>query len=467
MRESTLVIGGAKSGVGKTSVTLAIIAALRSRGLAIQSFKVGPDFLDPTYLSRASGRPCYNLDGWMMGIAAVRRCFASHAPGADLSVVEGAMGLFDGADPQSGEGSTAEIAGLLGAPVLLVVDVQGMSRSIAALIKGYAEFDSNVRIVGVILNRVGSPKHAAWLEESLRAYSLPPVVGVIPMGALPTLPHRQLGLVTADDSTLPQTALSQLAAAAEAYLKLDVILAARSGTMAAVHSVDPEPCRHHLRVGVARDRAFHFYYQDNLDALATRAELIELSPLIDEGLPSELDLLYLGGGYPEQHAAELSANKPMREAVRTFADGGGAIYAECGGLLYLAHSLQCIDGSEHAMVGVIPVRSRMTSRRVALGYVEVSLLTPTLLGPVGTAIRGHEFHYSKLDSMPEALPPTWSHAYRLQRRRTTANEKVGFVRGNLLASYVHAHLASRLDVLDHLLWRCSRARPRHQLGISP
>jgi cobyrinic acid a,c-diamide synthase len=467
MRGSTLVVGGARSGVGKTSVTLALVAALRRQGVAIQTFKVGPDFLDPTYLGRAAGRPCYNLDGWMMGSAAVRSSFASHAPSADLSVVEGAMGLFDGADPHNGEGSTAEIAMLLRAPVLLVVDAQGMSRSIAALVKGYTNFDPGVRIVGVILNRVGSARHAAWLEESLRAHSLPPVVGAIPTGALPSLPHRHLGLTTADDSTLPQAVLAQLAEAAKAHLKIDVILslAEQAGATEVADSGVPEPGLARPRVGVARDRAFHFYYQDNLDALAARAELIEFSPLADEGLPDRLDLLYLGGGYPELHATELAANKPMHAAVRCYAEQGRAIYAECGGLLYLAQSLQCLDGSSHEMAGLIPARARMQSRRAALGYVEASLIAPALLGPAGAAIRGHEFHYSTLDCEPEVLPSTWSRAYRLQRRRTAAVEEEGFARGNLLASYVHAHFATRSDVIDHLLRRCSRART--QQGIAP
>ena len=313
----------------------------------------------------------------------------------------------------------------------------------------------------------GSPRHASWLEESLRAHLLPPVVGAIPTGALPALPHRHLGLTSADDNTLPQAVLAQLAEAAKAYLKIDVILslAEQAGTTEVPDSGVPEPRLARPRVGVARDRAFHFYYQDNSDAPAARADLIEFSPLVDERLPDRLDLLYLGGGYPELHATELAANKPMRKAVRTFADQGGAIYAECGGLLYLAHSLQCLDGSNHEMVGLLPARVRMTSRRAALGYVEASPIAPALLGPAGAAIRGHEFHYSTLDCEPEVLPSSWSRAYRLQRRRTAAVEEEGFMRGNLFASYVHAHFATRSDVLDHLLRRCSRARTEQ--GITP
>lgn len=450
----TIVVGGTQSGVGKTSITLALIAAFRRRGLAVQPFKVGPDFLDPTHLGRAAGRPCYNLDGWMMGAEAVRSSFVRHSAGADLCIVEGGMGLFDGADARGPAGSTAEVAAWLGAPVVLVVDAHGMSRSLAALVKGFAEFDPSVRLGGVLLNRIGSPRHAALLANSLDGARLPRVMGGFTAGALPALASRHLGLVTADESTLPEPALQSLADAAESCCDLGALLAlAEQAHPLTVAPGGGAPAPRRVRIGVARDRAFHFYYADNLEALEARgAELVEFSPLDDACLPEEVDLLYFGGGYPEACAAKLAANHAMRAAVRRHAAEGRPLYAECGGLMYLGQALELPDGSAHAMAGVLPFRSAMRTRRVALGYVEAELLRPCLLGPPGTRVRGHEFHYSEL-LLAEAPAAPWSAVYRVEPRRGDARLE-GYLRGDLLASYVHVHFASRPEVVDHIIGRC-------------
>lgn len=447
MRLPRLVVAGTQSGVGKTSVAVGLVRLLRERGLRVQAFKVGPDYLDPTHLALASGRRCYNLDGWMMGESYVRELFGHAGEDADIAVIEGVMGLFDGAAADSAEGSTAEIARWLGAPVLLVVDAHGMGRSLAAAVHGYAAFDPQIRLAGVVANRCGSARHAEGLAEALRSAGLPPLLGAVHRGALPELPSRHLGLVTAAAGQVP---LERLAAALAPELSLEAILQAACGAdpipAAAPPAGEPGPPR---RLGVARDEAFHFYYADTLEALERAGcELISFSPIRDEALPSALDGIYLGGGYPEEHAEALAANVPMLETIRRFAAGGGVVYAECGGLMYATQGIQTLDGQRHALLGLVPAWTQMYSRRQSLGYVEVTLTRDCLWGPPGARLRGHEFHYSGL-----LAPPDWPAAYAVRYRRTRAEVPEGFQSGAVLASYLHLHAASRPQAVA---WFCRR-----------
>ncbi|HOD80508.1 MAG: Cobyrinic acid A,C-diamide synthase [Planctomycetes bacterium ADurb.Bin126] len=464
-RVPTILLGGTASGVGKTSLTLGIVRAMRRRGMRVQTFKVGPDFLDPTYLAAASGRTCYNLDGWMTGRDYVRGLFARACGDADLAVIEGVMGLFDGAEADSLEGSSAQVAAWLDSPVLLVANAHGASRSLAAAVRGFASFEPSVRVAGVIANRCGSDRHVEGLRTSLQAASCPPLVGAIPRDALPALQHRHLGLLTADSDTLTEQTLEALADAAERWVELDAVMAlARTGRNHQDHEDHEDRKgrdRDHkdqtrCRIGVARDRAFHFYYPDNLEALrAAGAELAEFSPLTDRELPEGVDGLYFGGGYPEVHAAELAANAPMRTAVREFADRGGCIYAECGGLIYLGRTLRGLDGASHQMAGVLPVVTRMLERLRTLGYVEVELAADAAWGAAGQRLRGHEFHYSEIES-DELAGGGWERAYRLNRRRGGVERSEGFQRGRVLASYVHLHWASRPEAAGRLVDACGR-----------
>lgn len=454
-----IVIAGVSSGVGKTSVTLAVVSALRKKGLRVQTFKVGPDYLDPTYLRIASGLPCYNLDGWMAGTDYMHRLFEEKAAQADIAVIEGVMGLFDGSDPVSPEGSTAEAARLLDSPVILVVNTHGMARSVAALVKGYSEFDSRVSVAGVIANQCGSERHGSWMAESLRACGLPPVVAAIPRGAFPELSSRHLGLVTADNGNLTGDILEALATAFERHGSLDEILhiaGTDTDIFGHVRSDSETPIDQQLsnqvdstgiRLGVAFDEAFHFYYPDNLESLhAAGFELVKFSPLTDNSLPEPLDALYFGGGYPETHAAVLSGNRTMLESVRRFAHSGKPIYAECGGLMFLAQGIELLDGVKYPMVGVLPEWTRMLPRRRSLGYVEVSFSEDSLFGQVGETLRGHEFHYSELIGDP-AANGDWKRVYSLKRRRNDEDAAEGFQCGNILASYVHAHFACRPEAV--------------------
>jgi cobyrinic acid a,c-diamide synthase len=451
-----IVIAGVSSGVGKTSVTLALVSALKKRGLRVQTFKVGPDYLDPTYLRVASGRPCYNLDGWMAGTDYVAKLFSEKSAQADIAIVEGVMGLFDGSDPVGTDGSTAEIARVLNAPVILVVNVHGMSGSVAALVKGYAEFDSRVTVAGVVANRSGSERHGSWIAESLSANGLPPAVAAIPRGAFPELSSRHLGLVSADSRNLTDGILDALAEAMECHGSVDEILRLAGAESQSAYRVFGEGWGedlfakrsspiHGLSLGVAFDEAFHFYYPDNLEALESAGfELVYFSPLRDQCLPERLDALYIGGGYPETHAANLSANHAMLESVREFAESGKPLYAECGGLMYLAQGIELLDGERHEMVGLLPQWTRMLARLRTLGYVEVSFSEDSLFGKAGERLRGHEFHYSELVGDP-ACNGNWRHVYSLKRRRNAEVTPEGFQSGTILASYVHAHFASRPD----------------------
>jgi cobyrinic acid a,c-diamide synthase len=457
-----IVIAGTNSGVGKTSVTLALVGALRRRGLRVQTFKVGPDFLDPTYLTLASGRPCYNLDGWMTNKGYVRNLFFEKAASADVAVVEGVMGLFDGSDPVDSSGSTGEIAAWLDAPVLLVVNAHGVARSLAALVKGYAEFDPGLTIAGIVANHCGSERHGDWLKESLDAFGLPRAVATVPRGAFPELPSRHLGLVTADARNVPEQLLEALAVALERHGRLDEILGmARSAPDVLKPSgtrEGPENAKR-LRLGLAYDAAFHFYYQDNLEALEEHGcEIVPFSPLQDRGLPEGTDGLYFGGGYPEEYAESLAGNTTMLESVRRFAGDGKPVYAECGGLMYLAQGIECRDAGRHALVGLLPQWTRMLDRRKALSYVEVTLTRDSLLGRQGESLRGHEFHYSELFGEPTD-EGKWSHPYSVKRRRSDASELEGFQRGRTVASYVHAHFASRPGAVEHFVAACG-AEPR-------
>ena len=455
-----VIIAGTNSGVGKTSVALALVCALKRRGLRVQPFKVGPDYLDPTYLSLAAGRPCYNLDGWMTGRGYVERLFVTRTGTADIAVIEGVMGLFDGSDPVHPEGSTAEIATWLDCPVILVINAHGLSRSVAALVKGYSTFEPQLKIAGVIANQCGSERHAAWLDESLNAFGLPRLVAAIPRGAFAELPRRHLGLVTASTGNLSRNVLDLLAAALENHGSVEDVL--RIASSAPNLSFAPpkeeiKPVGRPVRLGIARDAAFHFYYPDNLEALTgTGSELVEFSPINDPTVPEALDSLYIGGGYPEEHSAALSENKTMLDSIRRFANEGKPVYAECGGLMYLSQGIESRNGERFPLVGLLPSWTRMLERLKSLGYVEVTLTRESLLGANGWTLRGHEFHYSDLLNDPTE-DGQWSAAYRMKRRRTEKAVTEGFQRGRVLASYVHTHFASRPGSVEHFVSICRSA----------
>lgn len=424
-----IVLAAPHSGSGKTTVASLLCLALRRRGLRVQPFKLGPDYLDPTHLSRAAGREARNLDSFLLPAGRLRELFARAAAQADISVLEGVMGLYDGRDPLSDEHSTADLARLLDTAVVLVIDAGGMARTVAALAAGLRDFGQGTRVAGVILNRVGSERHAALCEAALAQVGLP-VLGFVTRDEALHLPSRHLGLLSAEQASWDEDA----ALHAARHLRLDALLeAAQAPALPVPPGVAPAQPR--TRIAYAHDEAFHFYYPDALEELRLAgAELLPFSPLRDAEVPAGADGLLFGGGYPEAHAAELAANAAMRRSVVTFAASGRPVVAECGGLMYLAETLEDQTGGLHEMCGVIPYRTRMQGR-LTLGYRDAVALQDSPLAAAGSALRGHEFHFSALTH-----PPTCP-AYRWTAHDGTEVTE-GYVAGNVLASYLHLHYAA-------------------------
>jgi cobyrinic acid a,c-diamide synthase len=390
----------------------------------------------------------------------VRRLFVRAAGDADIAVIEGVMGLFDGADPTNSQGSTAEVASWLDTPILLVVNAHGAARSLAALVKGYVEFDPDLRVAGVLLNHCGSNRHVAWLSDSLQSASLPPIMAGIPRGAFTTLRSRHLGLVTANCENLPRRELAQLADVVESHASIEsIVQLARSAGRLSWEDRSTSQGKAGMRgvtIGIAFDSAFHFYYPDNLDELVSQGcELVRFSPLAEDHLPENLDCLYFGGGYPEEYAEALSENRTMIESIRQFAANGSPVYGECGGLMYMAQGIETLNGKRHPLLGLLPNWTRMGTRLESLGYVEVTLTGDSLMGSRGTRLRGHEFHYSRLIGNP-AEDASWHSVYALKGRRSESIRSEGFQRDRTLASYVHLHWASRHETVKHFMECCGR-----------
>ncbi len=370
MHRPRLVIAGTHSGAGKTTVSLALMAALRARGRLVQPFKAGPDFIDPGHHQAATGRPSRNLDGWMLGEDVNRAIFTRASADADVSIIEGMMGLFDGSSPVHESGSTAELAKQLNAPVLLVIDGSAMARSVSAMAQGYAKFDPALTVKGVLFNRVRSEGHYRLLKEAVESDTALAVVGYFRPDAAVTIPDRHLGLRTAIEQGQSDL-YDRLAQSAAETIDLDLVetLARSAGELCAEDLPEPGVTgpQRLIRVGVAYDAAFCFYYQDNLELLAAAgADMVNFSPLRDTKLPN-VDVLYFGGGYPELYGETLEANMSMRRAVKAFSEQGGTIYAECGGLMYLTEAIRDGEGKRHEMVGVFPAQAIMRKAGMTLG----------------------------------------------------------------------------------------------------
>ena len=422
------VIAGTSSGSGKTTVTLGIMAALRRRGLAVQPFKCGPDFIDPGLHRLVTGRTSRNLDLWMCGESFTRATLCRHGQDADVSIIEGVMGMFDG-----GLSSSASLATALNLPTLLVLDVRSMAESAAAVVHGFSTLVPAAAPLGVILNRVASPRHLQLVSEAIAARCQARILGSLPRNLDFSIPSRHLGLYTGEESPLAEEAIATLAETIARGIDLDALLALcrRPPEVPTALSLTPSPRR--CRIGVARDMAFCFYYQDNLDLLAAAgAELVFFSPTGDDRLPEGLDGLYLGGGYPELYARQLSGNEAMLADIRTFAINGRPIYAECGGFMYLTEGITVEEGDFFPMAGIFPVKAYMGKRRAALGYREATTLGPGCFGPAGTVLRGHEFHYSHIEEMPR-------HVERLFAI-TPGGGSEGYRIGRVLGGYLHLHL---------------------------
>jgi len=446
-----LLVSAAHKSSGKTTLSIGIAAALSARGLVVQPFKKGPDYIDPMWLSVAAGRACRNLDFFVMGRDEIVAQLATHAAGADLALIEGNKGLYDGLD-LDGSNSNAALASLANAPVVLVIDARGMTRGIAPLILGFQAFDRSIRIAGVILNRLGGSRHEAKLRAVIEHYTDVRVVGAVHDDPGIEIVERHLGLMPSSESTGAGARIDAIRDAVAAQVDLDALLAiagwrAASTATASARSRAASPSRRAastailppaapaptLRIGIAKDRAFGFYYPDDLEALAQAgAEIVPVNMLADAKLP-EIDGLIIGGGFPEMFMAELEANASLRADVRRAAEAGLPIYAECGGLMYLARSLAW-RGETRRMAGVIPGDIVMHDKPVGRGYVRLreTARHPWPLGD-GAEIRAHEFHYSSLEN----VVPRVEFAYAVARGHGADGRNDGIVLGNVLASYAH------------------------------
>ncbi|GAM09636.1 cobyrinic acid A,C-diamide synthase [Geobacter sp. OR-1] len=453
------VIAAPHSGSGKTTITLGIMEVLRRSGLTVAPFKVGPDFIDPGYHRLVTRRPSINLDGWVCGRSGVLESFFRHAKGADVAVIEGVMGLFDGFGGVSAVGSSAQVAELLNAPVILVVDARGQARSVAALLKGFTEFDPDITIAGIIFNQVSSDSHADILAEAVATLDSPPaILGCIPADNRLAIPSRHLGLVTAEDNPLSATYLDYLAATIREHVDMAALWA-----IAQVRPDDhplplPEPAETDIpavKIAVARDEAFCFVYEENLRLLSEAgAELIPFSPLRDTGLPEGVAGVYLPGGYPELYAPQLAGNGAMKESIANAVQNGMPAYAECGGFIYLTGGVADSPEKEeaaHRFVGAFPVVTRMLPRRKALGYREVELVATSILGGTGVTARGHEFHYSEISEMP----PEVERLYKVRKGKSDLGAE-GYRIKNCLGSYIHLHFGSCPEMAVNFVASCRR-----------
>jgi cobyrinic acid a,c-diamide synthase len=439
-----LVIAGTHSGAGKTTVASGLMAALTRAGHVVAPFKVGPDFIDPSYHRLATGRPGRNLDAYMSGPELIAPLARHGAAGADLAIVEGVMGLFDGASGGGELASTAHVAKLLAAPVVLVVDASAMARSVAAIVHGFATFDQDLQLGGVVLNRVASDWHEELLREAIAPAGIP-VLGVLRRDAALAVPERHLGLVpAAEREARARRALDALAETVRAGIDLEALIAlARGAPPLEGDAWSPEPTGAALpeaRIAVASGSAFSFHYAENHELLAAAgAELVPFDPLADEELPPRCGALLLAGGFPEVFGAELSDNWALRAEVAAFARRGRPIVAECGGLLYLSTELD-----DRPMCDVVPARAWM-GERLTLGYREATATGDHPAWPAGTVARGHEFHYSMVDPAADATAPAWTLRARGRERAE------GFVLGGVHASYLHTHWAATPEVATRLV----------------
>ncbi|WP_379160488.1 cobyrinate a,c-diamide synthase [Paenibacillus sp. sgz5001063] len=476
-----IVVAGTGSGSGKTTVTLGLLRAFARRGLMVQAFKCGPDYIDPAYHAAVTGRPARNLDSWMTSSEYMLEYYLRSSEGADLSVIEGVMGLYDGKEATALTGSTAEMALLTDSPVLLVVDVRSMGRSAAAIVLGFGQLEPGVRIAAVIVNRCGSASHYQTVKAAIEAASGIPVIGWLERDRELDIPERHLGLLPAAERGELDPLFDRAADLLEAGTDLDLLLKLAAAAPSLRYPlgqgwwpeqvpVEENPAEDVPKalvtiqditpvIAVARDAAFNFYYADNLELLVRAgASLVYFSPLDGDGIPPHADGIYIGGGFPEEFAARIAGNAAFLDGLRAAAAAGMPLYAECGGYMVLARSLTDRSGAVHKMAGIIPAATVMQERRAALGYREVTARADCLLLKRGERIRGHEFHYSQMSYAPEE-----PQLYAYDSHGRSGNQPEGYADGNILAAYAHIHLASYFPAAFRLVEACRNYHERKTL----
>jgi len=450
-----IVIAGTHSGVGKTTIVTGIVAALARKGYAVQPFKVGPDYIDPGFHSLAAGRPSYNLDTWLVPEEKLAHNFSVLADAADVSVIEGVMGLYDGG--AGGVSSSADIALRLEAPVVLVVNAQSMGQSAGAVALGYKMFNPQVHLAGVILNRIGSDRHAEMTREAVESVGIP-VLGIIRRNAQLQTPERHLGLTPVTELS-PEEVIEQMREVMEESIDWDQLLQiARNAPDIQSDWRPGVAASMDVRIGVAQDEAFSFYYPTGLSYLQSQgATLVPFSPLRDRSIPENVDGLIFGGGFPEMFLETLTDNISMKESIRQAAAEGMPLYAECGGLMYLCRELRGFDGRVYPMVGVVPAVTEMQECLQRVGYVTATARRDSVIATSAMQLRGHEFHFSKL--VPDDAD-TFPWAYDLQGTRQRESHSEGYAEKNILASYLHIAWDGNEAAARHWLQSCAAYRMR-------
>lgn len=450
MQYPRIVIAATQSGAGKTTIVSGLLGALRKRGVEVQPYKVGPDYIDTGFHEIASGVKSHNLDSWLVGAEKLGEIFLTSTRTPKFAVVEGVMGLYDGG--VGGVSSTAQIARILRSPVVLVIDVKSMGTSAAAVALGFREFDKNVNLAGVILNRVGSDSHAKLILDALAKLNIK-CFGAIRRNAEFVLPERHLGLVPTAENNFSEV-LEKICATVEREVDIDALIkVAETAPDLDFEVPSTEKISATCKVAVAKDAAFNFYYAESLGELEKRgAELVYFSPLEDEQLPAGISGLIIGGGFPEMFAEKLRANKKIRAAIRTAAENNLPIFAECGGFMYLMESITDFSGKTFEMCGVIPARAAMTDKLQTVGYVEAEILCDCVIGTAGEKLHAHEFHFSTAET------PAEQSIFNCKRMRTGKTYRAGFAAKNIVASYLHIHFAGCPNAAETFLNACKSYR---------
>ena len=451
-----IVIAGVKSKIGKTMVSIGLMRALKNRGYVVQPYKVGPDFIDPSFHLFATGRHSRNLDDFMLTRTDIIETFERNFRGADIAIVEGKTGLYDSHDGIHERGSTAHVAKILKAPVVLIADVERINRSVAAILMGYKMFDPEVDIRGAILNRIGNPRHEWKVKNAVEMLAKLEVLGTIPRLSGVNMPYRHLGLIPAYERDEVDALFDELAEIVERYVNVDRLIEI-AYSAPELEDVHEHPIfieeNSNVTVGVIRDKAFSFYYQDNIDAISAKANVVVIDSFKDKRLP-KIDALYIGGGFPEVFAEDLERNKTLRRDVYEFCDSGKPVYAECGGLMFLGESVEW-KGGEYEMVGFLPFKTRMHKRFQALGYCVYRTMRTNVISGRGEKILGHEFHYS------EVIPKgKLNFAFKVLRGKGVDGEHDGVIRKNTLANYIHVHVLSHPNMVHRLIRRAKNSIQR-------
>ncbi len=434
------------------------MAAFKKRGLKVVPFKIGPDFIDPGHHTNITKVASRNLDGWMLEKSYNKECFlrSIYESKADIAVIEGVMGLFDGYDGKTDAGSTAQMAKWLGINVILIVNAKSMARSAAAIVMGFEKFDPDLNFTGVIFNKTGSDRHLKYLKDALPGHVNLRCLGGIPRDDSITMKERHLGLVTNQDQPLSENQKQNLSDIIENNINIDQLLKELPEIDITIPVKKDNLIRHNsrARIAVAKDKAFCFYYEDNFDLLKNAgAELIFFSPINDKSLPDNIDGIYLGGGYPELYARKLSENISMRGLIKKKSISGMPIYGECGGFIYLCKKLYDKSGSIFPMTGCFPFSAKMFNKLKALGYREITITKNTLLGGKGKKIKGHEFHYSNIVSEPSH---NIEKVFQVTKRDYVENSAEGYLTENTLGSYMHLHFGSKPDTAHYFTEACRK-----------